>query len=188
MVIIYNVTEIGGFCMWYLMLLLLLIALLFVPIHIKIKIIYQNEKVCLYVFNKEIKRRAVKRKSVKKNFRIRKLNLIKKFTDKFRTKNIMNTLSNINKNNYKPHIKFSCELNYGFDDAAVTGFSSGILNSCSFVLYKLVEITLKIKNYEFTIIPDFNNTLLNISVTCIISFNIVKIIYMLLIILRCEEV
>lgn len=169
--------------MWYFVSLLLLIALLFFPIHIKIKIIYENQKIYLYIFNKEIKG-----KEVTEELHTQKVNLKKKIIDRFQPKNFITTISNINKNNYKPNIKLTCDLNYGFDDAAITGFSYGIFNSFSFILYKLVRWTFRIKDYNFTIIPHFNNTLLNVNATCIISFNIVKIIYILLIILKSEEV
>ena len=183
MVIIYTVTKIGGFYMWYYLILLILIVLLFIPIRMRIKVIYENQKVSLYIFNKEIKKKAVK-----EPHRTKKIILKKKLIDRFQPKNLRSTISTINNNNYKPYIRLACELNYGFDDAAVTGLSYGIFNSFSFILYKLVKLPFSIKDYKFTLIPHFNNTLLNINATCIISFNIAKIIYMLLIILKSEEV
>ncbi|MDP4089131.1 MAG: DUF2953 domain-containing protein [Bacillota bacterium] len=162
--------------MLYIFVVVFLIILL-VPIRIKLTVIYKDGKLHVYLFSKElnIKTKTAEQKVSVNTAKKVHFKLINFLPDKLRK--IIYKASN---NKHKLNAKLKFQLDYGFEDAALTGIFFGVLNGLSGFVYKQFQFLLKINRYEFNIVPHFNEVMFNFSANCIISFNLVKIIYMLI--------
>jgi hypothetical protein len=167
--------------MWWIILTMAMILLLLLPIRVKLTLIYENNKINIYIFNKQINKKAKIAEEKVNSYNAKKLKFELK---RFMPKNLKKAIFRLKKNKIKPRLKMSIVINYGFDDAAVTGISYGILHSFSYIFYNFVSVIFKIKNYNFEVNPYFNTPMLNLRITGIISSNLVQIIYMLIIIYR----
>jgi hypothetical protein len=155
--------------------------LLLLPIKVKLTLIYENNKINIYIFNKQINKKS---KAAEEKVNINLSKAFKFKLKRFMPKDIKGSIIRLKKNKLKPGLKLSFVINYGFDDAAVTGVSYGILQSSSSLIYTLISFIFKVKNYNFEVTPHFNTSMLNFRITGIISANLVQIIYMLIIIYR----
>jgi hypothetical protein len=175
MVIILNGVYYGGMIMYLLIVVLIILVVLFFPIKLKITCIYQDAKIHVYIFNKQfkLKEKVSERKTNKEN-----VLRAERFIKKLLPKDIVTSVKILNRNKFKPKIDVYCSLSYGFDDAAFTGFSFGILQSLSSIIYTSVGMIFKVKSSRFNVNPQFNNSMLNFRISSIISINLVKIIYM----------
>lgn len=142
------------------------IIILLLPFKVKVTFIYQDSKIHIYLFNKQIgmKEKLAEDKTSKRTYK--KLRI---FADK------------LTRNKFKPGLSLDWELNYGFEDAALTGISYGIFSTIFGVMYELIGMIFKIKAFKFSINPQFNNPTLNIRISSIISLNLAKIIYIVII-------
>lgn len=165
--------------MWWILLTIAIILLLLLPIRVKLTLIYENNKVNIYIFSKQINKKAKVAEEKVNTYNAKKLNFQLK---RFMPKDLNKAIFRLKKNKIKPRLKMSFVINYGLDDAAITAISYGILHSFSYVFYNLTSIIFKIKKYNFEVNPYFNTSMLNLRITGIISLNLVQIIYMLIII------
>jgi hypothetical protein len=156
------------------------IILLFIPIKIKTVVIYEDKKIHIYVFNYQIR---IKEKVAEKKANIENAKRAERFIKRFLPRDIKTTVNNLKKNRYKARVKLKVEVTYGFEDAALTGMSSGIFHGFSPVMYSLAGMIFNVTGYEYIVNPQFNNPMLNFRISSIISINFAKIIYMLFIIL-----
>lgn len=155
----------------------LIIFLLFIPIPLKIYILYKNNKLIIrfYKFTiypskhlKDITKTYSKAKESNKfssNF--------KKIFDKSIVQEIFHRLC---KSRLKPRLKLDFNLDYGFEDAALTGLSYGMLNSIFAPLQYMLYSLFKVKRLQLNALPDFNGSKLNLEIKSIISINIAQII------------
>ncbi|MDV3427688.1 MAG: DUF2953 domain-containing protein [Bacillota bacterium] len=127
-----------------------LIILLFIPIPIIIKIKYMG-KLDIYIYNKKIviHRNKGKKKSAKR----------KKF-----------------KIFWKPYIKVNIDLLYGFDDAAATAISYGLIFSVLPLIKGLLSKFFNVKGFSQDIKLDYERKTINLYIRCIILINIAQII------------
>lgn len=168
----------GGVFMFYILTIIFL-ALLFFPIRLRLTIIYKDGLLHTYLFNKElnIKQKVSKKKAdveTAKKVHFKLVNLL--------PHNLRKVIYKVSNSKIKLKAKLKFELDYGFEDAALTGIFFGIFNGLNSVIYKQFEYLLKIDKYEFNILPHFNEPMFNFRINCIISFNLAKIIYMLILI------
>ena len=91
-------------------------------------------------------------------------------------------LYKISNEKHKLSARVDFDLNYGFDDAAATAISYGLLHGAISILYNQFSFLLNIKEYHYNIIPHYNDSMFNFRLNCIISFNLAKIIYMIFVI------
>ena len=69
------------------------------------------------------------------------------------------------------------------NDAAGTAILYGLLNSLNPIIFKILSTFFKIKNFDNKFNPIFKDKyIINISIMCILTINIAKIIYMLFLI------
>jgi hypothetical protein len=169
--------------------LCILLLIIFFPIKIKVRIIYENNKLKVYIFNKLINQSSEENKT-------NETNKTEKRKSKIGIKNTFPKGRNLIKNIYyeyfskapykgrikrllMPSITIECNVTYGFDDASITGISYGILCTIPGQLRHIIEKRLKLKGYMVNIEPKFNSQLFKFKVLSIFSLNLVQIIYIL---------
>jgi hypothetical protein len=176
------------FSMWLIIIFTILFILFLIPIKIKINVLYQDKKLNIFFFNKNL---SLKDKKIHQAKEKGKKNKFIRDLQSSLPKCIPSILIDLDRNFIKPKMKFEFILDYGTDDAASTALCYGLMQSISPLLYKSISIIFNIKKYDFIITPHFNEYLLNFRITSIISVNLVKLIYMLIRILctirRCRS-
>ncbi|MFA6940318.1 MAG: DUF2953 domain-containing protein [Clostridiaceae bacterium] len=129
-----------------------LVILLFIPIPMIIKIKYQR-KLDIYIYNKRISFRKNKKKKKKKSIHRKKFKIF-----------------------WKPYIKFNIKLVYGFDDAAATAISYGLIFSVLPLIKRLLCNFFNVKGFSQDIKLDYERKIFNLYIRCIIFINIAQII------------
>ena len=108
-----------------------------------------------------------------------------KYREKLRYKKLSIKLlfKNLFNNSYKPYLNISSNIDFSVNDAAGTAIVYGLLNSLNPIIFKLLSSFFKIKNFNNKFNPIFKDKyIINISIMCILTINIAKIIYMLFLI------
>ncbi len=155
-----------------LLLLVVFVLLLFIPIPIKISVKILNNKYYIYVYGKELKKNTKNKQSDNKYHNKKDYKIILKSTFKF--------INKLKKHPFKPSLKLKVNLNYGLDDAALTGIAYGFFNALFYSLFPILNTIFKIKCFNVDIHPLFNEKKFYLCATSIIYINIVKIIYIVL--------
>ena len=177
-----------------LLLVFFLLFLLFMPIPLKLSIKYLDDfyEIKFYKINllssdggiikKFIKDDTVKKYDTSHNI---KEEVEEKAQEKIRdTKFSMILLfKNLSNNRYKPYFKVNSNIDFSVNDAAGTAILYGLLNSLNPIIFKILSTFFKIKNFDNKFNPIFKDKyIINISIMCILTINIAKIIYMLFLI------
>ncbi|SCN21401.1 hypothetical protein N3C_0178 [Clostridium sp. N3C] len=157
----------------------IVIIILFFPLSIKLTIIYKDGKFHVYIFNKQLnlKKKVSKHKPNPKTAKNSEFKLIN-----FLPSNIRKILYKISNEKHKLSARINFHLNYGFEDAATTAISYALLHGLNSILYNQFSFLLNIKEYNYKIVPHYNDAMFNFRLNCIISFNLAKIIYMIFVI------
>lgn len=180
--------------------ILVLLFIVFFPIRIKIIGKYSKDDYYLKLYNftliskeKNIFTKLINKYKTKsapseevttKKTRGRKLRTNKK---KY-SFSVSKILNNLYTNKFKVSFSLIGDFNYDLEDAAKTAISYGALNSLLPYLLLLFKSFFKVKKFNLNIIPLFKSeNLINTEITCIISFNLAKIIYMLFLVLKSRE-
>lgn len=88
--------------------------------------------------------------------------------------------NNLTSNKFKPKLKFIGSIDFELEDAAITAITYGVASNLIPLLYCNFSKIFKVKKFSLDINPNFTGkNLLNFTITSIISFNIVQIIYIL---------
>lgn len=184
----------GVGAMIVLLLVFFLLFLLFMPIPLKLSIKYLDDfyEIKFYKINllssdggiikKFIKDDTVKKYDTSHNI---KEEVEEKAQEKIRdTKFSMILLfKNLSNNRYKPYFKVNSNIDFSVNDAAGTAILYGLLNSLNPIIFKILSTFFKIKNFDNKFNPIFKDKyIINISIMCILTINIAKIIYMLFLI------
>lgn len=162
-----------------LFIIFLIILLLFVPIPLKVHVLYKNNKLIIRFYKFTIYPSKHIKDMSKTYFKAKEKNKFttdfKKIFDKYIIQEIFHRLC---KNKLKPRLKLDFNLDYGFEDAALTGLSYGLLNSIFAPLEHIIYLLFKVKKLQLNAMPDFNGNKLNLEIKSIISINIAQIINM----------
>jgi hypothetical protein len=170
-----------------LIIICIIILLLFLPTIVKVTLIYEDNKLSVYVFNKLLNLSIFnnppkkEEKTYETKAKPKKGNKNKKFLERLFEECFK---KDIFKGRFRPSIKIDCNIEYGFDDAALTGISYGLIYNFSSVLYNLVSKRLKVRKFKFNVVPHYNNPMLKFRITSIFYLNLAQIIYVLIIIFR----
>ncbi|OPJ63183.1 DUF2953 domain-containing protein [Clostridium oryzae] len=161
--------------------LIVLLAILLFPIRLKFTTVYENRMFRVYFFNKELnaKKKVMEEKANVRNYNIAHRKFYKIFKENFST-----AIEKLSRNPHKIKAAVKFELRYGFEDAALTGIAYGLFNGINSFIYVYLRKLFNMKDYKFDIIPDFKNPQFNFRITSIIYFNLVKVIYILVILSR----
>jgi hypothetical protein len=158
------------------------ILLFFIPIPIKIRLIYKDKILNLYLYSFKININK-KIKNIKE--KLPKPPKKKKAFDKdFLTfDNIKIILHRIKSSRFKPTLRLSIGIEYGLIDAFSTGIAYGVFHSFSPFIYEALSVPFKTKRYKLNLKPNFNQLELAAVIESIIFINLAKIIYMAIIVL-----
>lgn len=177
-----------------LLLVFFLLFLLFMPIPLKLSIKYLDDfyEIKFYKINllssdggiikKFIKDDTVKKYDTSHNI---KEEVEEKAQEKIRGTKFSSILlfKNLSNNRYKPYFKVNSNIDFSVNDAAGTAIVYGLLNSLNPIIFKILSTFFKIKNFDNKFNPIFKDKyIINISIMCILTINIAKIIYMLFLI------
>lgn len=158
---------------------IIILIIFIIPIKLKVNVLYQDRFVNIYIFKRELK---IKRKVSEKEANVKNVKKTEKLIKKLLPKDINSVIHRLSKNKFKIKLNLKVEINYGFEDAALTGVTNGIFHAFSPVMYQLCSKIFNVTSYDYIINPQFNNPMLNFRISSIISLNLAKIIYMLYII------
>lgn len=152
------------------LILITIFFLIIIPIPVKLRILYKNNKFSMYIYNTEISNKLLKNQ--KKEKKKLKKNYSKNLSS------ILSSLSSLKNNKLKPVLRLNINFTYGLDDAAYTAIVYGLLCSSYSLLERLLNMIFKIKKFHINITPNLNESICDFELNSIISINLVKIIYM----------
>ncbi|NEZ46271.1 DUF2953 domain-containing protein [Clostridium niameyense] len=157
--------------MFFYILLFIIILFIFLPIPIKISVVYKNNLLKIYIFNKTLSPKKPEKKLHNKNKtpqKIDKRSLLK-------IKIMINLLKSIK---LKPKSKLYFNLDYDLEDASHTAIIYGILYSFSPIIHNFFKNMFSIKEFKLMISPLFKNDFyINFKFNGIFYISLVKIIY-----------
>lgn len=183
--------------MIFFIILLFFIFIILLPIPIKVTAHYSNEyyylklyEINLYSNTDGIIRKILNHKSHSSNKKAKEKkanNKSKNKESKRKSFSIKRIYTMLQTNKFKPSIKFSLLGNYSFNDAALTAILYGFFSNLNFIFLKIFSDFFKVKNFNYSLNPNFKNELnINLTINCIINFNIAQIIYILFLIRKKE--
>ncbi|AKN34049.1 hypothetical protein Ccar_25720 [Clostridium carboxidivorans P7] len=154
----------------------IIILILLIPIPITFKIKYTDKKLCMYIYNIELisKFKSYKKEDENKN----------KDKSNFYFENIRLFLDLLNRNKFKPTLRFKLNFQYGLNDAAYTAICYGLFCALFPLVIKLLNYPFKIKKHSICIVPDLKKFILKLELNSIIFVNFAKVIYIIYIIYR----
>ena len=161
----------------FFILLLIFTMILLLPIPLKIKLIYLNKNLQLWIYNKQFN---LDKKEDRAS--IKKLNKKLKYKDKIHSKKLninhyRRILSNLRRNKYKITIKLYSKINYSFEDAAATAIIYGFLHQASSLTYGILNHFFYVKDFNTEIKAEYNKSYINLEIKGIVLFNFAKLIY-----------
>lgn len=155
----------------FLFILILFLIVIFIPIPLKFTFKLDKGEASLYLYWKKIKLKAKAKPT--KEAKIIKHKILHR--PKFLTgQNLYFTLKT---NQYKPTLKLLIQVEFGFEDAALTGLLYGFSYTLYPFLYQVLKMFFKVPSYNFEPTPDFENTCFKLNIESIFSISIVKTIY-----------
>lgn len=168
---------------WLYYIILFFLILLIIPLPIKFGFKYEKLCITLYIYKFKININKVfnffNKKKKKKPCEEKE-----KGKSQLDFQSVLALINYVDQIRFKPTLRFKFYCSFGLIDASKTAITYGYVNSFSPVLYKFLTIPFKIKKYTFHIEPDFDETMLETNMSSIIFVNIIKIIYMSVLILN----
>ncbi|MBD7909990.1 DUF2953 domain-containing protein [Clostridium cibarium] len=168
--------------------LFIIFLILFVPIPIKIHILFSKENYYIKIYNlslikkeKKAKKSSNKVKPEQKdnNAENKTKNAKNTFLNGLSIDKVLTIIKEFKKSTFKPSLKIHGYFNYSIGDAAKTAILYGILSTYSPLLSWFFSIIFKIKKFGFNINPIFKDEIIaEIKLTSIITLSIAQIIYM----------
>lgn len=153
--------------------LVIIAFILFLPFPIIIDVNYEDNKFLFFIYKIKInKSELIDEKNIDDK--------IRKAKKKFNFNKFKNILSSLNKNKVKPLISFRLDFDFGLDDAALTGFSYGLIWCIYPLLNYLFSAVFSIKKCEVNVTPYFNEKLLKLNLHSIIITSLAKTLYIFL--------
>lgn len=154
------------------------LTIILLPIPFKITLKYSNKILEVFMYNKKIKTKSLAKSDVK-NFS--DVNIFKSF--EFNDiKPILNVVRDLK---LKFVLSLNIKLEYGFEDAAFVAILFGLIHSSYSTLYSLLSNFIEIKDMNLKVTPHFKEKNFNMETLGIIYMNLVKIIYIAFVVLKC---
>lgn len=151
--------------------LIVFLTIIFIPIPLKLTLKLNKDEASLYFYSKKIKLKNQSEATKKAKIIKHKVIHRPKFLN---TENLYFTLKS---NNYKPTLKILIELEFGFEDAALTGLFYGLSSTIYPFLYQYLKLFFKVPSYVLEPTPNFENICFKLNIESIFSLSIVKAIY-----------
>lgn len=153
---------------------LLLLLIIFIPIPVHITMKYEDSKAVVYLY----KFKVFPSKIAKKNEE--KVQDITFYSKTFFIKLMRRVYERSKTILLKSTLYLDINLDYGFEDAYITGILYGILQSSFKIIHNLLSLIFKIKKFNIHCNPIFNKSILKITIKSIIFISLAKIIYIAL--------
>ncbi|MDZ4991573.1 DUF2953 domain-containing protein [Clostridium perfringens] len=166
--------------------LFLLLVLIFCPIKIKIKVIGSEEDINIYFYKFKVfsLRRFIKYKHKKQCKEYCEKSSKKPLDEKKRLLktdygiNVTRLMKALIGNRFKPSLKFSFNLTYSTEDAALTALTYGFIHQVLSLLFLIFDSFFNLKKFSKNIKPEFtDNNSLSFEIEGIITANFAQIIY-----------
>ncbi|MBC8060934.1 MAG: DUF2953 domain-containing protein [Clostridiaceae bacterium] len=155
----------------FIIILIILLTIIFIPIPLKLTLKFNKDEASLYFYSKKIKIKDESKPTKKGKIIKHKIIFRPKFLN---TENLYFTLK---ANRHKPTLKLLIELEFGFEDAALTGLFYGLSSTIYPFLYQYLKLFFKIPRYTLEPTPNFENNCFKLNIESIFSLSIVKAIY-----------
>ena len=172
--------------------LLILIFLIFIPIPIKLNILYKDLNINLKLYNKSIisfdfkpdsTNKKAKKKLKKAN---KKLSFFKKHLE-HKELMIQKFLKNLSSSRFKPLVNFKTDIDFGISDAATCAIVYGLLWNLYTLIRIPLELVFKIKNISLSINPRFNTNYLLFNINSIFYISLANIIYIMFLLFKSSK-
>lgn len=158
---------------WLLFISILLI-ILFIPIPLKFTFSYKEQIFNFKIYNKTV---FSNRPSFKKANKKKKSKKEKTTTSKPARLSYSLLIEHLQRNIFKPWIKFNYNMEYCFNDSAFTAISYGLLYNMDPIVYLLLQNFFSVKAYTVNIVPNFKNIFeVEVDTKAIIFFNIFQVL------------
>lgn len=169
--------------------ILIFIFLLFLPIPIKLDILYKEFIINLNIYNKSIITFDLRTLSTYINKKKESKEIKKKihfFQKYFRNKKISlkDLYINLNSNRFKPFINMKNNIDFGISDAATCAIIYGLLWNLSSIIRIPLNLIFNIKNISLAINPKFNTNYLLFSINSIFYISFANIIYIIFLLFK----
>lgn len=171
----------------------LFIIFIFFPIPLKFYIYYHNNDFYIKLYNFTLFNNELLNNK-KNNIDHTKNNPPIKYKYKYKShkatkiitySNVIEIINKFINLKFKPILKFNSKLEYSLNDSAKTALSYGFLSFLPSILYFIIKILFKPKDYTFEIYPKFNdNLMLKFEIKSIIFISFANIIYMIFVLLK----
>lgn len=167
--------------MFFILVVLVVLVLLFVPIPIVLRLGYMDGQLSVRLWGMKIKSFSPGKRaeSLKK-----KREGQKKCTHKSKAKfPFVPVIKRIIGSKFKPWLRISLHIEYGLSDAANTAITFGILHSFYPLLDALLSLFLRVKKFKVDTFPNFDEQLVRLDVRSMFFINFANIIYMMFLII-----
>ena len=164
----------------FLLILLVIILILFCPIPLKIKLNYINKKLEIYIYKKKLilDKLNQNKKSNKEKLEHNSTSKSEKVSKKlFSNIDVKSFIKNIINNRFKINLRFNCNLNYSFPDAAFTAIAFGYSHQLFVLIYGLLKLFFNVNDFKYDVNYEFNKNYINVEIEGIFFISFAKIIY-----------
>ena len=165
----------------FLLILLVIILILFCPIPLKIKLNYINKKLEIYIYKKKLilDKLNENKKSNKENLEHNSTTSKGEKVSKklFSNIDVKSFIKNIINNRFKINLRFNCNLNYSFPDAAFTAIAFGYSHQLFILIYGLLKLFFNVSDFKYDVNYEFNKNYINVEIEGIFFISFAKIIY-----------
>ena len=192
--------------MFIFIIIVVLLLILFMPISLKFNIFFSKDKYYIKLYNIDLLSNddGIIKKFIDKNNIKDKFEDYKKNNSKSENKDINEKKEDkeeidkkilfekiyktLKKNKFKPSFKFDSNIVYSLGDASTTAISFGLFYNINPILINLFSILFKVKLFKNDFKPIFKDEILfELTISSIITFNLVQIIYMFFIIYKSTQ-
>ncbi len=165
--------------MFFPLILLTIILVFFLPIPLYFQIHYYENSVHLLLYGRKLSFKKRLNKKVKHEIKsqdyIGKINYYSTF--------FKNTMIRLEHYPIKPKLNLTYILQFGFEDAEETAIVFGLLNNLPSLIYSMLKKFFNIKDYHFSITPDFKKKCMDLNIKSILKISIANTIYIVILIL-----
>lgn len=189
--------------MFIFIIIVVLLLILFMPISLKFNIYFSKDKYYIKLYNINLLSNddGIIKSFINKNNIKDKFEDYKKNNSKSENKNISENKEEIDKkilfekiyktlkkNKFKPAFKFDSNIVYSLGDASITAISFGLFYNINPILINLFSVLFKVKLFKNDFKPIFKDEILfELTISSIITFNLVQIIYIFFIIYKSTQ-
>lgn len=169
--------------------ILILIFLLFLPLPIKLDILYKEFIVDLKIYNKPILSFDLRNipnhidSNNEKNKINSKISFIKRYLEN-KQLILKDLFLKLNSNKFKPFINMKTNIDFGISDAAICAIVYGLLWNLTTIIRIPLNLIFNIKDISLSINPKFNTNYLLFSINSIFYISLANIIYIIFLLFK----